>query len=296
MGTVKSSCDNERRYLWVERSAGLRPTRARDVVRGVALDVLSMGSRWTSRQCQRPRVQILLLHHVFGDEENSFRCLLETLQTRFRFITYGEAVDRIVHGTVDDAYLTFSFDDGLKCCRRAAEIMNEFGAKGCFFLCPPIIGETNYETVGRFCRERLWIPPVEFMTWDDVEWLQDNGNEIGGHSMQHLDLGQIPITQAQEEIAESFDVLTHRLGSVDHFAWPYGRSRHIRPELISYVFDAGYRSCASGERGCHVPRGGSINHRGVVLRRDTIVSGWPVTHIQYFLDRSARRAASYSSE
>ncbi len=274
---------------WVNRAADLRPRTVRDRVRHVALDVLSLGARLASeRKSPAPHVQIVALHHVFPDEGSAFCRLLSRLQETYRFIGYDEAVDRILSGDIDDAYLTFSFDDGLKCCRTAAEIMGRFGARGCFFICPPVIGETDHNTICRFCHERLRLPPVEFMTWDDLDWLRSNGHDIGGHTMGHVDLATVSQMEAQDEISKSYDVLSRRLGSVEHFAWPYGRFHHIRPEVVPIVFDCGYRSCASVERGSHAGDG-STPSRQVCLKRDTIEVRWPLSHILYFLDQSARR-------
>ncbi|MCA9267353.1 MAG: polysaccharide deacetylase family protein [Planctomycetales bacterium] len=246
------------------------------------------GLRGLDRQ-SAPRVHILVMHHVFPDERENFRTLLQSLSRRYRFISYGQAVERILAGQVDDEYLTLSFDDGLKCCVDAAEIMQEFGATGCFFVCPPLIGETNSAAIGRFCQERLRLPPVQFMTWDDVERLRNHGHEIGGHTMGHVDLGRVPVSQAMHEIGRSYDQLLRRVGEAKHFAWPYGRFHHICPEAASHVFDVGYISCASAERGAHAG-GPSVAPRQVCLRRDTIEARWPLSHIQYFLGRSACNA------
>ncbi|MEX0642674.1 MAG: polysaccharide deacetylase family protein [Pirellulales bacterium] len=236
----------------------------------------------------------MLLHHVFVDEVEPFRRMLESLRLTHTFIDYSEAVTRILEDRVDDNYVTISFDDGLQCCRQAAKVLEEFGARACFFVCPPLVGETNPDIITRFCRERLHYPPVEFLDWNDVERLVDRGHEIGGHTMQHVNLNRVDSNTAQDEIWQTHATLRARLGEATHFAWPYGRFVDIYRAAIQAVFDAGFRSCASGVRGCHGPaqlplNAATFSPEQLCLRRESIVAGWPQSHVNFFLRKSALR-------
>jgi peptidoglycan/xylan/chitin deacetylase (PgdA/CDA1 family) len=277
---------------YAKTSQELHPITLRSVARHVSLSTLAFAWQLSGRikaQHSRHRIQLLYLHHVLPDEEASFRHLLLVLKEHYRFITYSEAVKRIWKGAIDDAYLVLSFDDGFKNCLKAAKIMHEVGAKSCFFVCPPMIGETNFATIERFCRDRLRKAPLEFMNWTDLETLLTLGHEIGGHTMTHANLGEIPLEQTRQELAESFDILNRRLGNIKHFAWPYGKFSCITPQAVQAVFEAGFESCASGARGCHVvaPPEKSL----LCLRRDHIMVHWPSHHVKYFLARSSKRAS-----
>ena len=68
----------------------------------------------------RDRIQFLYLHHVFEDEEDSFRKLLRLLSRNHFFISYSEAVNRIWTGRIDKPYISISFDDGLRSCLRGS--------------------------------------------------------------------------------------------------------------------------------------------------------------------------------
>ena len=272
----------------MDRRRGLRRPSLRSLARHLALDVLSWSQRWQSDRWRTvPRVQLLTMHHLFADEADAFRRLLGQLQSRFEVIGYPEAITRIVECRIDKPYLAISFDDGMKCCLRAAEILSEFSISGCFFISPAMIGESNRAVVERFCRERLDLPPVEFMTWEDVQRLCQAGHEIGGHTMSHCNLAELSRIQAQQEICESFDVLAAQLGSVKHFSWPYGQPRHITSDLVEAVFETGYVSCASAQRGCH-RNTGSIAPRNACVFRDNIEANWPIRHVDYFLRRNCR--------
>lgn len=261
-------------------------------MRRIALDGLSLVDSVIRRDSHKskPRVQFLVLHHVFQDETAAFRKFLSRLQQDFQFISYSRAVTRILEGRVDRPYLTFSFDDGQKCSLQAAEILKEFRASACFFLCPSIIGVTDLKAISQFCSQQLRHAPVEFMNWRDVETLQDQGHEIGGHTMSHLDLGIATPSQVEDEVHQSFAELAKRTGAPQHFSWPYGQFHHFTQQAAENVFRSGFSSCASGVRGSHAGAkvgGSALDATQLCLYRDSMVASWPVSHVQYFLRRAA---------
>jgi peptidoglycan/xylan/chitin deacetylase (PgdA/CDA1 family) len=278
---------------YATRYEQLHSTDFRGVLRHITLSTLGTSYKVTGGMASalsRNRVQFLYLHHVFEDEEDSFRRLLRTLSLGHRFVSYSEAVGRVLSGDIDGPYVAVSFDDGLKNCMRAARIMGEFGVRACFFLCPSIIGETDYHKVKKFCSQRLYIPPMEFLSWDDVEALLEAGHEVGSHTMTHPNLAQLSVQQMQSEIAESFEVLTKRIGDIEHFSWPYGRFFNFSPAAAKTVFDTGFKSCASAEKGCHVINS-EKQETDLCVRRNHIIAGWPINHVLYFMARSSRTAS-----
>jgi peptidoglycan/xylan/chitin deacetylase (PgdA/CDA1 family) len=247
-------------------------------------------------EIQTPQVQILLLHHLFLDEELSFRELLSSLQHDYRFISYSEAVTRIAENRIDDRYIAFSFDDGQKSCLRAANILNEFGAVGCFFVCPDLIEETDVSRLDTICRLRLLHPLIDFMNWRDIDFLVSQGHEIGGHTNSHVNLAQVSQTRADDEIGSCHARITKQLGSPKHFAWPYGRFSDFTQACAERVFETGFVSSASGVRGAHGASESNLTSEtrasgspGLGLYRESIVAAWPEAHIRYFLNRSAKR-------
>lgn len=267
----------------------VQPHTTRHYARHAYLSVADAWQRLSGKQSRllaRPRVQLLCLHHVFADEEQSFRALLTNLARDHSFIGYSEAVDRILGDKVDKPYMAVSFDDGLASCVKAADIMYDLGIVGCFFVCGAMVGQEDRSRTDLFSRQRLGMPPMQFMNWDDLEKLRTGGHEIGSHTINHPNMAQIPAQQITDELGESFDLLQKRLGRAEHFAWPYGRFRQFSRQAAHAVFDSGYRSCASAERGCHGPL--PVDHRFLCLRRDHLLANWPIGHCRYFLARSAR--------
>ncbi len=277
---------------YAKLSRDLHPRTLRGIARHVTLSTLALFWQQSGRievQKEKRRVQFLYLHHVLPDEEQPFRQLLTSLTKSYRFISYSEAVARVWSGNIDDTYLTLSFDDGFKNCLKAVSIMNEVGAKACFFVCPPMVGETDFGRIERFCCEKLRKLPLEFMNWADLEHLLLTGHEIGGHTMSHPNLAEIPVVQVEQELNESFTILRQRFGKIKHFAWPYGKSACITPQAAKAIFEVGYESCASGMRGSHVV--GQLEKSALCIRRDHVMATWPVGHVNYFLSRSSARAS-----
>jgi peptidoglycan/xylan/chitin deacetylase (PgdA/CDA1 family) len=247
---------------YAEVYRGVHPPTARALARHAYLSTAALVSTMagvTARAMRRPRVQFVFLHHVFPDQEEGFRALLRSLLKDFTPVGYAEAVDRILEGRIDRPYLALSFDDGFESCVRAAEIMAEFGLKGCFFVCAKAPTLSSFDQVRTFCRERFDFPPTRFMSWRQIEQLAAAGHEIGGHTVSHPpNLAALSRQQQTEEIGRCADELRARFGQPGHFTWPWGTLDRFPPAARRLVFASGFRSCASVLRGCHVapPAGG----------------------------------------
>ena len=280
---------------YVMQSSNRQTMSLYGVVRYMGLSLLSEYYAITNQLsfANKNRVQFLCLHHLFPDEEEPFDLLLMTLMREHRFISYSEAVERIVKGPIDRPYIALSFDDGIKNCLRAVEIMNRYGAKACFFVCPKIVGIEDPLVTRKFCVENLHMPPGEFLSWADLEFMISNGHEVGSHTLSHYNSARLTQEQGFVEISESFEMLCSRLGPTKHFAWPFGRFADFNESARRAVFEVGYRSCASGERGCHTVFTSSAPEE-LCIRRDHVIPSWPIHHILFFLARNYK-ASSYET-
>lgn len=267
----------------------------RGVARSVALDALWTRERLqgrVARSLARPRVHFLYLHSVPVGEEHRLRQLLNALSREHSFVSYSRAVELLGEGDIDRPYVCLSFDDGFASNVRTASIIAEHGASACFFIPPEFIGCPDAAGARRFFR----APDVDerAMTWDEVEHLLRDGHEIGNHTRHHPDVAAVPAAQLEDEIAGSADDLESRLGQrPEHFAWPLGRFRHFTDAAASIVFDSGHRTCASAERGAHVTAPAADRY---CLRRDHLMTSWPLRHMLYFIARSAASASARDND
>lgn len=281
-------------YASIEQS---RKINARNFVRNVALDTLSILSHLRSDDImKRNRIQFLYVHHIFKDEEKNFIELIRFLQRDHTFISYSDALAKLLHNNIDKPYVCLSFDDGFKNNVRAAEILNQFNVKACFFVCPDMVEEKDYGKIKQFCAERLHLPPVEFMNWDDIQDLLKHDHEIGSHTMNHINVAALPCTQISDNLHQSLEILTKHCGNIRHFAYPYGRYFHFNECGRKLVFNMGFQSCSSAERGCHIPQEVAPAQDELLIRRDHMILKWDIKHIKYFIKRNAGNAAYHSNE
>lgn len=274
----------------------LKPSGLRGRLRSIALDGLSLMDQLKGIRSDlaKPRVQFIYIHHIFKDEEAGLHALLRTLGTGHAFISHSEGVNRILEGRVDKPYISISSDDGFKNNVRAAEILADHGAPSCFFINPSVIGEHRYAVVQAYCAQRLHFPPVEFMDWKDVERVLALGHEIGSHTMGHGNVALMSREEFEEDCATTHELLHRRCGTVLHFAFPYGRFHHFNEMAREVVFRSGFSSCATAERGCHIPHQAPTLREHLCLRRDHVILKWKMPHILYFLAKNARQASPAS--
>lgn len=269
----------------------IKSVNVRGHLRHVALSGLSIIDKVTNfkKELKKPRVQFLYIHHVFKDEEKKLELLLNILSENHTFISYSDAVEKILNSEIDKPYIAISSDDGFKNNIKAAEILNKYNAKACFFITPSIVSENNYERIKKYCSERLNFPPVEFLSWKEIEQLQNMGHEIGSHTIGHIDIGKTPAESIKADIEKSYEILKINCGEAKHFAFPYGRFAHFNETGRKIVFETGFISCASAERGCHINHNRRLSRDELCILRDHVILDWGVNHILYFIINSARK-------
>ncbi len=127
----------------------------------------------------------------------------------------------------------------------------------------------------------------EALDWGDIDALLSKGHEVGNHTTRHIDLAPLGREQLVDEVGRASDAFERSYGTRPrHFAWPYGRFRHLNSLAPRIVRDFGHLSCASAERGSHVAISSPAN---LCLRRDHIDLDWPLRHTMWLISRSASR-------
>jgi hypothetical protein len=149
----------------------------------------------------------------------------------------------------------------------AVQMLDDHGMDGTFFIIP-----------GRVDR-----PNSPYMTWGQVQTIYDHGNEIGGHTMNHLHLPTLPEDQQRSEICDGRQALLSRGYPQVSFAYPFGDHDATSERLVQ---ECGYSSGrgVSGLGGTGEPKGESvpplnpwvIRTRGSVDVNDTLpeVEDW----------------------
>ena len=206
------------------------------MLRARALDVLSAVA--SARALATPRVHFLCLHHVEPEERDGFRSLLEFLVAGHELISYSEGVRRVETAEFVRPAVAISFDDGFRSCLAAADILEDFGARACFFVCPGFVGASG-EAARAICAARFDMPAMEFLSWEDLAALRDRGHEIGGHTLEHDRVSGLTPARFAIDLDRSAAAFAERGLATAHFAWPFGGAADFGDPYVRLVREAG---------------------------------------------------------
>lgn len=258
------------------------PSTYRDLIKDIY--IRSVDAFFTNNIKKKPSVQFLYSHYLFKDEMDGFIQLIGFLQKNFTIISYSEAVNKITTSEIDDYYICFSFDDGIKNCMRIAEEFYRRGISAAFFLNPKVIEQcNNVSFIQQHCTNNLHLKELDFMNWEDVEDLLKMGHEIGNHTYSHQRLSKIKEEDFKEEILFSKEVLEKKAGKINHFAWTYGTANDISNEAFNYIISSGHDSVASAIRGQHFSK---IDLKTKYILRDLLVFKQALYYFRYFYRKS----------
>jgi peptidoglycan/xylan/chitin deacetylase (PgdA/CDA1 family) len=109
-----------------------------------------------------------------------------------------------------------TFDDGYVDNLAACEELQKRGMRATWFIVSGSIG-----------REPVWPadgrPAGRLLNADELREMQENGMEIGSHTVNHVRLTEADDARLMQELADSRATLEDLLGqTVDSFAYPYG--------------------------------------------------------------------------
>ena len=128
-----------------------------------------------------------------------------------------------------DLIVTTSWDDGQKIDLKLAKLLTKYNVKGTFYI------------------TKSYRNPLEKQ---DVVEIIDKEHEIGAHTLNHVDLTGIPISEATREIEGSKEYIEELIGhDIKMFCYPLGQ---YNEEIKMVVKDAGFigaRTCNHGDFG-----------------------------------------------
>ena len=112
--------------------------------------------------------------------------------------------------------VSLTFDDGHASHAAVGAMLQERGMVGTFYINSGMVGSSGYD-----------------MNWSQVQELHNTGNEIGGHTLTHVNLTQVDQATATREVCDDRTALRNRgLGSVISFAYPYAVSNATAESVV----------------------------------------------------------------
>jgi peptidoglycan/xylan/chitin deacetylase (PgdA/CDA1 family) len=172
------------------------------------------------------------------------------LREHYRIVTLSEAVEMLKSGTVKAPTAVLTLDDGyrdnfvdLRAVTEAAEI------PATLFVCTQ-----NVDLQKEFDHDlKLGVQDFWPLTWEQIEYLNQAGFEIGSHTRSHFDCGSNDIQALQQEIVGSKVDLEHRLGiNVRFFSFPWGHPPNMSAEAFQLA-RATYPHVCSAFGGANFP-------------------------------------------
>src|ERR671920_1236541 len=119
--------------------------------------------------------------------------------------SYGQNLDSVS----GDKIAIINFDDGFKSqFVNAKPILDKYGYKAAYFIVCNFVGKDaqhmSSPNIVDFIGKGL-----DQMNWKDIKILEKEGNIIGAHTMNHIDLNNLSTTQLNYEIGRSKQCLVN---------------------------------------------------------------------------------------
>lgn len=233
-------------------------SRFKDLTK-TALCAVYKYSGWLTVQERLARLQgssfavVLLFHRVTDDIPEDgltvgtkrFRAICRMLRRGFHVVPLSDTV-RLVrpNRSIPARCISITFDDCYRDNLRAAEILAEHGLPATFFLPTGFVGTEHVFP---------WdakLPRMKNLCWADVRAMAGLGFDFGSHTVNHVDLGSVPLDVAKREIVESKKVIEDQIQKpVRWLAYPFGQRRNIRAAVVPLIQEVGYEACWSGYGG-----------------------------------------------
>jgi peptidoglycan/xylan/chitin deacetylase (PgdA/CDA1 family) len=100
--------------------------------------------------------------------------------------------------------VSLTFDDGQASQAATQSMLASRGMAGTYYINSAQVGTSGY-----------------YMTWPQIHALADAGNEIGGHTLHHVNLTNVSATTAQTEVCQDRqNLLNQGFSPVSSFAYP----------------------------------------------------------------------------
>ena len=149
----------------------------------------------------------------------SFSILTGTLQLNSDNQLNAQSVQK----NTDNKIVILNFDDGRKSQFTLAKpILDKYGFKATFYIvCNYIDNKPGY------------------MDWKEVKQLSEEGHDIGSHSMNHINLGNLSKKELKFEIGKSKECLEKHGIDVSSFAYPFNKGSDDKKvvKMVSKYYD-----------------------------------------------------------
>lgn len=193
------------------------------------------------------KTRVLVFHHI--ENAQRFEAIIKKLSKNYRIIDFAQYLAGDKAG--DKLNIIIALDDGyFSWYQNALPIFRKYNVCPLLFVCSDFVG-LSPNAAKEFCSSKISTWPETSMSWANLVALREIGAEVGGHTLDHIDLTMIKDERDGAELLDTIisdrENLSKQLGlDICSFAYPYGRYNSL---AIKTVEKAGYNfgfTCDSG--------------------------------------------------
>lgn len=119
--------------------------------------------------------------------------------------------------------VTMTFDDGQASQLSTVPLLQSRGMRGTFYINSAMVGSSSY-----------------YMTWPQIHTIADAGNEIGGHTLHHINLTSVSSTTATREVCDDRTaIIAQGFPAPASFAYPEAAYNNTAKQIVQ---NCGYSS------------------------------------------------------
>jgi peptidoglycan/xylan/chitin deacetylase (PgdA/CDA1 family) len=221
----------------------------------------------------------ILCYHGISDRPVStfavstldFARQMQFLAERFTVISVDQLVGLLRQGrSIPPRAVAVTIDDGYRdAYTNAYPILTRFAIPATIFLSVEFIGSSSSERVtGKSLQ-------TDFLSWDQVREMSQNGIAFGSHTLTHVSLTKLTRQDVQYQLEVSKTRLETEIGKpVTGFAYPYGKFGDLSPEIEQLVAAAGYSWAVAGISGVNDHQSDLFALKRTRVERDDSMRGF----------------------
>ena len=119
------------------------------------------------------------------------------------------------------------------------------------------------------------LPQAEFLSWDQIRELQQNGIDFGSHTVSHTSVTRLTQHETQDELETSKARIEAEIHmSIKGFAYPYGTLRDTDPKIGKWISNSGYSWAVTSISGVNGNNSNPFALRRTVIMRDDGLAGF----------------------
>ncbi|MFB6181770.1 MAG: polysaccharide deacetylase family protein [Candidatus Magasanikbacteria bacterium] len=191
------------------------------------------------KKTKGPLLRVLVFHDV--ESKYHFEKLISFLDKKFNIISSEEFKQNQL--SKDKINILLTFDDGYKSwVDNVLPVLEGKNLKGIFFISSGFIEAGDRGEEKKYLEEKLKLKSDRTpLSWGEVKELEDASMEIGGHTVNHVNLAKISEKEGREEIQKDKKMLEKKLDrKIKFFAYPFGHSGAVNENIVELVKNAGY--------------------------------------------------------